>query len=103
LLAWRRKLARSCHLPAIPATDNQVLNSKYGAALLSYPTALLRSYADWVRRLPQAMGLLLAARSPLGRSIKVFLFGLGLVLPLGSIIWALLLWHGHGVLKRTKP
>jgi hypothetical protein len=71
--------------------------------LLSYPTALLRSYAEWVRRLPQATGLLFAARSPLERSIKVFLFGVGLVLPLGSILWALLLWHGHIVLKKKKP
>jgi len=56
--------------------------------------ALLYGYALWMRRLPQATGMLFAARTRLGRSVKIFLFGLGAVLPLGSLIWLLLFWHG---------
>ena len=56
--------------------------------------ALLCSYALWLRKLPQATGILFAARTPLGRSAKIFLFGIGAVLPFGSLIWILLFWHG---------
>lgn len=59
--------------------------------------AFLRDQAIWFRRLPQATGLLFAARTPVGRSIKIALFGIGVVLPLGSLIWALLFWHGSMV------
>jgi len=58
---------------------------------------LLRGYTTWVSRLPQATGAMFAARSPVGRSVKIFLFGVGAVLPLGSVIWALLYWHGNGL------
>ncbi len=61
--------------------------------------ALWRGYTTWVRRLPQATGLMFAARSRWGRSLKVFLFAVGVVLPLGSLIWVLLFWHGNGVLR----
>jgi hypothetical protein len=37
---------------------------------------------------------LFSARTPLGRSTKIALFGLGAVLPLGSVIWVLLLSYG---------
>ena len=60
-------------------------------------SALLYGYATWIRRLPQATGMLFAARTPLGRSVKIFLFGLGVVVPLGSLIWMLLFWHGDCV------
>ena len=40
-----------------------------------------------------------AARTQLGRSIKIFLFGIGVVLPLGSLIWVLLFWHGNSIVK----
>jgi hypothetical protein len=66
------------------------------------PVASLRSYAIFVRRLPRATGLILAARSPVGRSIKIFLFGVGAILPLGSLIWALLFWHGHGIRRYSR-
>ena len=59
--------------------------------------ALLRCRAFGVFRLPPATGLMFAARSPLGRSLKIVLFGVGVVLPLGSLIWLLLFWHGKGV------
>lgn len=59
--------------------------------------ALLRAYSVWVRRLPAATGLMFAARSRLGRSVKIFFFGVGVVLPLGSLIWVALFWHGNGV------
>lgn len=63
--------------------------------------ALVRGYAVWVRRLPQATGMMFAAQSSWGRSLKIGLFGIGVVLPLGSLIWALLFWHGNGVRKRA--
>ena len=59
-----------------------------------------RGYVVWARRMPQATGVMFAARSPWGRSIKIFLFGIGVLMPLGSLIWALLFWHGYGVQKR---
>lgn len=40
------------------------------------------------------MRMMVVARTPVGRALKVFLFIVGAVLPLGSLIWALLLWHG---------
>lgn len=63
--------------------------------------ALWRAYTTWVRRLPQATGLMFAARSRWGRSFKIFLFGIGVFLPLGSLIWVLLFWHGNGVLRNS--
>uniref|UniRef100_Q47BA2 Transmembrane protein n=1 Tax=Dechloromonas aromatica (strain RCB) TaxID=159087 RepID=Q47BA2_DECAR len=60
--------------------------------------ALWRGYVMLVRRLPQATGFMFAARSRWGRAFKVFLFAVGVVLPLGSLIWVLLFWHGNGVL-----
>lgn len=59
--------------------------------------ALLRAYSVWVRRLPEATGFMFAARSRLGRSVKIFFFGVGVVLPLGSLIWVVLFWHGNGI------
>ena len=64
--------------------------------------ALLRSYAGWMRQLPQASGLLFAARTPLGRSIKMALFAIGVALPLGSLIWVLLFWHGNASVKASS-
>lgn len=61
----------------------------------------LRGYAVWISRLPQATGMMFSARSSWGRSLKIGLFGIGVVLPLGSLIWALLFWHGNGVRKRA--
>ncbi len=59
--------------------------------------AWLRVYGDLVRRLPKATEFIFAARSPAGRSVKIFLFGVGVVLPLGSLIWMLLFWHGNAL------
>lgn len=67
--------------------------------MLRNAATLLRIYGAWVRQIPQATGLMFAARSPLGRSIKIFFFGVGVVLPLGSLIWALLFWHGNSIGK----
>jgi hypothetical protein len=64
--------------------------------------ALVRGYTVWMRQLPQATGMMFAARSSFGRSIKIGLFGIGVVLPLGSLIWALLFWHGNGI-RRQVP
>jgi hypothetical protein len=50
--------------------------------------------ASWGEKLAQTRRALFCARTPLGRSTKIVLFGLGTVLPFGSIIWALLLSHG---------
>ena len=60
-----------------------------------------RGYVVWARRMPDATDVMFAARSPWGRSIKIFLFGIGVLMPLGSLIWALLFWHGYGV--QTHP
>jgi hypothetical protein len=65
--------------------------------------ALVRGYANWMRQLPRATGMMFAARSSLGRSVKIGLFGVGVVLPLGSVIWVLLFWHGNGVHRRVVP
>ena len=62
--------------------------------------ARLRGYYNWVRQLPQATQLLFAAQTSLGRSIKIFLFGVGVVLPLGSLIWVLLFIHGSRIRRR---
>jgi hypothetical protein len=66
------------------------------------PIALFRIYVKWVRQLPKATKTMFMARSALGRSIKISLFGLGLLLPLGSIIWALLYLHGTRAQKRAN-
>lgn len=58
---------------------------------------LLRTYTSWVRQLPKATEFMFAARSRAGRSVKIFLFGIGVFLPLGSLIWALLFWHGNAI------
>lgn len=63
------------------------------------PVVWLRTYAMWVRALPQATRVIFAARSRWGRQVKIALFGVGLVLPLGSLIWAALFWHGSLVSK----
>ncbi len=67
--------------------------------MLRKVAATLCGCARWILRLPQATGMLFAARTPLGRSIKIFLFGLGAVLPLGLLIWVLLFWHGGCVTR----
>jgi hypothetical protein len=54
----------------------------------------LRSYTSWGEKLIQTQRTLFSARTPLGRSTKIVLFGIGAVLPLGTVIWALLLSHG---------
>jgi hypothetical protein len=63
--------------------------------------ALVRGYTVWVRQLPRATGMMFTAQSSWGRSVKIGLFGIGVVLPLGSLIWMLLFWHGSGVRKRA--
>ena len=67
--------------------------------MIKNAVTLLHGYAIWVRRLPQSTGLMFTARSPLGRSVKIFLFGVGVVLPLGSLIWVVLFWHGNGIAR----
>lgn len=65
--------------------------------------ALLRGYVAWARRQPLATGPMFVARSPVIRSLKMFLFGVGVVLPLGSLIWAALYWHGNRVGAGAGP
>ena len=64
--------------------------------------SLSRGYRKWGEKLSQTQGTLFTARTPLGRSTKIVLFGLGAVLPLGSVIWALLLSHGLRA-RRASP
>lgn len=50
--------------------------------------AVLNRFNDLFRlRLPKATGALFAAKTRSGRYVKTFLFGVGVVLPLGSLIW----------------
>lgn len=65
--------------------------------------ALLNRCAARLPPVPRFTTAMFAARSRPGRSIKVFLFGLGAILPLGSLIWALLAWHGTGVARTREP
>ena len=57
----------------------------------------LRTYRSWIRQLPKATESMFAARSSAGRTVKIFLFGVGVILPLGSLIWVLLFWHGTAI------
>jgi hypothetical protein len=61
----------------------------------------LRGHVNW-EKLIQTQGALFSARTSLGRSTKIVLFGIGAVLPLGMVIWALLLSHGLRA-KRGSP
>jgi hypothetical protein len=62
----------------------------------------LCGYEYWGKKLTQTRGVLFSARTPLGRSTKIVLFGIGAVLPLGSVIWALLLKHGLRVKRASS-
>ena len=56
--------------------------------------ALGRRCSGGFLRLLRLRGAMFAARSSPGRYCKLALFGLGVILPLGSLIWAALAWHG---------
>jgi len=66
------------------------------------PLKSLRSCAG--RKLwPAGVGrAVLYSRSRAGRSMKLSLFVVGAVLPLGSLIWALLVWHGDRAMRRSE-
>lgn len=68
--------------------------------MIKNAAALVRGYMSLIRQLPQATGMMFAARSTWGRSVKMGLFGVGVVLPLGSLIWLLLFWHGNGLARQ---
>ncbi|AXS80169.1 hypothetical protein HYN24_09130 [Dechloromonas sp. HYN0024] len=70
--------------------------------MIQKATKLLREYRKWLVQLPQATNFLFAARTPLGRSAKIFLFGVGVILPLGSLIWVALYLHGNGILASER-
>lgn len=88
--------------------DDNPLSFEKKKQMINQAVSLLRRYLNWIRQLPQATGLLFAARTPLGRSVKIGLFGVGLALPLGSLIWVLLFLHGtrieasDGAAQRAK-
>jgi hypothetical protein len=63
-------------------------------AMKASAVSRLRGHMNWGEKLIQTQGALFSARTPLGRSTKIVLFGIGAVLPLGTLIWALLLSHG---------
>ncbi|MBS1144359.1 MAG: hypothetical protein H6R14_1765 [Proteobacteria bacterium] len=71
--------------------------------MIRYAANLVRGYTTLVRQLPQATGMMFAARSTWGRSFKIGLFGVGVVLPLGSLIWLMLFWHGTGLDRKSLP
>ncbi len=67
--------------------------------IIKNAVTLLRTYCRWIRSLPKATESMFAARTHAGRSVKIFLFGIGVVMPLGSLIWIVLFWHGNGVVR----
>lgn len=74
----------------------RIVEMKVSAASLS------RGYIKWGKKLTQPEGALFSARTPLGRSTKMVLFGIGAVVPLGSVIWVLLLSHGMRVKRASS-
>ena len=65
----------------------------------------LRRGSQGHARLPQMTAAMFIARSRPGRRVKIVLFGLGALLPAGSLIWALLALHGNVVgrsMRREK-
>lgn len=71
--------------------------------MLQQAATWLRAYKNWLGKVPQATHLMFAARTSFGRATKIFLFGLGVLLPLGSLIWLLLYWHGSELRTVTPP
>lgn len=67
--------------------------------MIRNPVILLHGYWLWIRRLPHATEMMFSAHTTVGRVVKIFLFGLGIALPLGSLIWILLFWHGNYIRK----
>ncbi len=67
--------------------------------MVTNAVARLYFFAVSAIRLRLTTGFMFAAQSPLGRSVKILLFVVGIVLPLGSLIWVLLLWHGNAVVR----
>lgn len=63
--------------------------------------AVLTNLMLWLVHLPQMTEVLFAARTRPGRYVKTLLFGVGVVLPLGSLIWALLFMHGSRISERA--
>lgn len=66
--------------------------------------ALLRHCALRTFQVPEASKHMFVAGSPPERWVKMALFFVGIFLPLGSIIWAVLIWHGvrTGRTERTN-
>lgn len=56
--------------------------------------------AAWM---PGQAHVMLDAPSRAGRSLKISLFIAGAILPLGSLIWAGLLWHGVSQGRKRLP
>ena len=55
----------------------------------------------WAIRLPKAVDTIVAAKTPAGRTIKTLIFGLGMAVPLGILVVALLFWHGTRISGRS--
>ena len=91
------------HLLVMLLSHDCIVIQKYISVTLKNTVAVLYGYIIWIRGLPQATELMFAARTPSGRSVKMFLFGLGLVLPLGLMIWILLFWHGKYLVRSGHP
>ena len=74
------------------------------SARIRNAVALLRHYALRTLQLPEARKYMFVAGSPPGRWFKMALFSFGIFLPLGSLIWAVLIWHGirTGGTERTN-
>ena len=62
--------------------------------------AVLTNLMLWLMHLPKMTEIMFAARTRPGRYVKTLLFGIGAILPLGSLIWALLFIHGSRIGER---
>ena len=55
----------------------------------------------WIMGLPKAVDTIRAAKTPTGRTVKTRLFGIGMAIPLGILVVALLFWHGSRISGRS--
>lgn len=55
----------------------------------------------WALALPNAVETIRTAKTPAGRTVKTLLFGVGMTIPLGVLVVALLFWHGSRINGRS--
>ena len=66
----------------------------------SYFVTFARNCIGGIKQFPKTTGTMFAAQTQTGRSIKIFLFGLGMAFPLGILILAPLFLHGRMITRK---